>query len=103
MYWQNSTDASGNLVAKGVEFIVGSTPYTVDASREIIVSAGPVKTPQFLELSGVFKPASDQKFAFSQFLGVGNSSILSQYGIEVVLDLPAVGENLQVLKFDYIF
>lgn len=52
--------------------------YTVNVAREVILSAGSIKTPQLLELSGV-----------------GNKQLLSKYKIPVVLNLPGVGENLQ--------
>lgn len=48
------------------------------ARREIILCGGTVNSPQLLELSGI-----------------GNGERLSALGIEVLRDLPAVGENLQ--------
>ncbi len=50
----------------------------VRASREVIVAAGAFNSPQLLKLSGV-----------------GPRAELEQFGIEVVADLPGVGENLQ--------
>ncbi|EOD49988.1 putative glucose oxidase protein [Neofusicoccum parvum UCRNP2] len=51
---------------------------TIYANKEVILSAGAVRTPVLLELSGV-----------------GNPSILKAAGIDVKIDLPTVGENLQ--------
>ncbi len=51
---------------------------TLTSKGEVILAAGVVRTPQILELSGV-----------------GNSEILSSLGIDVVLDLPGVGENYE--------
>lgn len=48
------------------------------ATREVILSAGAVQSPQLLELSGV-----------------GDPSILNPLGISTVVDLAGVGENLQ--------
>ncbi|EIM84584.1 GMC oxidoreductase [Stereum hirsutum FP-91666 SS1] len=66
-----------DLTATGVEFLFGSKPYTVHASKEVILSAGTIKSPQILELSGV-----------------GRSEVLSSLGIDVKIDLPGVGENV---------
>ncbi|TFK50441.1 GMC oxidoreductase [Heliocybe sulcata] len=76
--FDNGTDAVGNLVATGVQFAFGRDTLTANASKEVILSAGSLQSPQLLELSGI-----------------GNSTILSNLGIPVVLDLPEVGENLQ--------
>jgi choline dehydrogenase len=46
--------------------------------REVILSAGTVQSPQLLQLSGI-----------------GPADLLRRLGIEVVAELPGVGENLQ--------
>ncbi|KAJ6500686.1 alcohol oxidase [Mycena sanguinolenta] len=51
---------------------------SVMARHEVIVSAGVFQSPQLLMLSGI-----------------GNSTELSEFGIETVVDLPGVGTNLQ--------
>ncbi|KIJ48404.1 GMC oxidoreductase [Sphaerobolus stellatus SS14] len=66
------------VTAKGVEFKYGNQLYTVMAAREVIVSAGTLKSPQILELSGI-----------------GDSAILEPLGIPARVVLPAVGTNLQ--------
>ena len=63
--------------AVGVEYEIGGDVRVAHADREVIVSAGPVKSPQLLELSGI-----------------GDGARLQQLGIEVVVHLPGVGENL---------
>lgn len=62
------------------EFLdVGYTsPRTVKASKMVIVSAGANATPGILERSGV-----------------GNAEILKKVGVDVVEDLPGVGEDYQ--------
>jgi len=63
--------------AVGVEYRRGNANHTVYASREVIVSAGPINSPQLLKLSGL-----------------GPAAELREHGIGVVQDLPGVGENL---------
>jgi choline dehydrogenase len=52
--------------------------FECSASREVILCAGAVGTPQLLQLSGV-----------------GDEKLLREHGIAVVRHLPAVGQNLQ--------
>ncbi|KAF8585254.1 GMC oxidoreductase [Ramaria rubella] len=68
----------GLLSATGVEFVKDEKKYIAMANREVILSAGSFQTPQILELSGI-----------------GRNDVLSQFGIQQVVDLPGVGENLQ--------
>lgn len=63
--------------AVGVEFRRGKQLETLYARREVILSAGVFQSPQLLKLSGV-----------------GPSDELRQHQIEMVHDLPGVGENL---------
>ncbi|KAJ7173929.1 alcohol oxidase [Mycena crocata] len=74
----SSADASGNLVASGVEYIKDGKSLTVSARKEVLVCAGAFKSPQLLELSGI-----------------GDKKVLDAHGIDVKLDLPAVGTNLR--------
>jgi choline dehydrogenase len=64
--------------AVGVSYRRGGQDHKVLARREVIVSAGPINSPQLLKLSGV-----------------GPRAELEALGIPVVHDLPGVGENLQ--------
>lgn len=68
----------GMHTATGVDFSSGDKRFHAQASREIIVSCGTFLSPKLLELSGI-----------------GSASILSQHGVEVKIDNPNVGENLQ--------
>ena len=64
--------------AVGVRFRKGSIEKETRATREIILSAGAIQSPQILQLSGV-----------------GPGALLQSFGLPVVKDLPGVGENLQ--------
>jgi choline dehydrogenase len=66
------------LRAVGVDYIVNGEKLSASARKEVILSAGAVGSPQLLELSGV-----------------GQAERLKGLGIDVVLNLRGVGENLQ--------
>lgn len=63
--------------AVGIVYEQNGTSFTVRAGREVILSAGALHSPQILQLSGV-----------------GPASLLQDKGIQVLHDLPGVGENL---------
>ena len=63
--------------ATGVEVIIKGKKQNFSA-HEVILCGGAINTPQILQLSGI-----------------GNAKELSAMGINVVADLPGVGENLQ--------
>jgi choline dehydrogenase len=63
--------------AVGVEVIERGAARRIDAN-EVILCGGAINSPQLLQLSGV-----------------GSAAELSALGVDVVHDLPAVGENLQ--------
>ena len=64
--------------AVGIAYQQGVTSQTVTATREVILAAGSIGSPQILQLSGI-----------------GPGAVLREAGVEVVHDLPGVGENLQ--------
>lgn len=64
--------------AVGVELASRRDGRTVIHAKEIILCGGAFNSPQLLQLSGV-----------------GNGEELKRFGIDVVEDLPGVGENLQ--------
>lgn len=74
----NKNGSTGEVSAAGVNFIVGERNYSVKTNKEVIICAGVIQSPQILELSGV-----------------GSKELLQKYNIDVVIDNPAVGENLQ--------
>ncbi|PWU29367.1 choline dehydrogenase [Pseudomonas sp. RW407] len=66
--------------AIGASYLQGddTTPKEVRARREVLVCSGAIASPQLLQRSGV-----------------GPAPVLRDLGIEVVHDLPGVGQNLQ--------
>ncbi|MBO0819127.1 MAG: choline dehydrogenase, partial [Actinobacteria bacterium] len=64
--------------AVGVEYTRGRGAAQQVRAGEVIVCGGAINTPQLLQLSGV-----------------GNAADLAALGIDVVADLPGVGQNLQ--------
>jgi choline dehydrogenase len=84
-------DEGGRCV--GVDYLTGASLYRADpraaqaapgrpgrawARREVILAGGAFNTPQLLKLSGI-----------------GPAAELNRWGIEVAVDLPGVGQNLQ--------
>jgi choline dehydrogenase len=64
--------------ATGIQYKQGGQVKEARATREIILCAGAIQSPQLLQLSGI-----------------GPADLLKKHGIELVHDLPGVGENLQ--------
>jgi choline dehydrogenase len=64
--------------ASGVEYLQKKRVVQAKASREVILCGGAVNSPQTLLLSGI-----------------GPGEYLRKWGLEVVSDLPGVGQNLQ--------
>ena len=64
--------------ATGIEFVHQGRKHQVRASKEVVISAGTVQSPQILELSGIGDPA-----------------VLSAAGIETKVKSVGVGANFQ--------
>jgi len=64
--------------AHGVAVVSGDIPRTIEARREVILSAGTIHTAKLLMLSGI-----------------GDAAALKKLGIKSVADLRGVGRNLQ--------
>jgi choline dehydrogenase len=71
-------DRTNGLRCNGAVVNRGGQSLTVVTRNELVLSAGAVNSPQILQLSGV-----------------GAAAQLKSHGIDVVLDAPMVGENLQ--------
>lgn len=67
-----------NGKAVGVEWLENGELKKAYASNEVILSGGAIQSPQILQLSGI-----------------GPADVLREQGIDVVVDAPEVGENLQ--------
>jgi choline dehydrogenase len=61
----------------GLQMLLQNGPYSVTATKETILAAGAIGSPQPLQLSGI-----------------GNESLIRQMQIPLVHHLPGVGENL---------
>jgi choline dehydrogenase len=70
--------ADGSRRCTGVQVWEGNEIVIAHATREVILCAGSIGSPQILQLSGV-----------------GPADLLRQHGIDVTLDAPGVGANLQ--------
>jgi choline dehydrogenase-like flavoprotein len=66
---ENGTRVTGVVLEDG---------KTIEAKKEVVLSAGSLLSPKLLELSGI-----------------GQKDVLKKAGIEPKVDLPGVGENLQ--------
>jgi choline dehydrogenase len=64
--------------AVGVEIARGGNVETLRANREVIVAASSINSPKLLMLSGI-----------------GPAAHLAEHGIDLVVDRPGVGQNLQ--------
>ncbi|KAL5383688.1 hypothetical protein DPSP01_005793 [Paraphaeosphaeria sporulosa] len=63
---------------KGINVLRSGTSSTLHARKEVILSSGVFNTPKLLELSGI-----------------GDAELLEKLGIDVLVDNPNVGRNLQ--------
>lgn len=71
--------AGKDAVAKGIQYISkDGMSQTINARKEVIICAGAINSPRLLELSGI-----------------GGAQLLQSKGVDVVVDNPHVGENLQ--------
>lgn len=70
--------ADGRLRCDGAQVKREGQTVRVHATREVVLSAGAIGSPQLLQLSGL-----------------GPGALLQQHGIEVMQDTPGVGANLQ--------
>ncbi|KAF4611184.1 hypothetical protein D9613_007289 [Agrocybe pediades] len=76
----NQPDSSGKQIATGVEFASNaeSPRMTVGVRKEVILAGGPLGSPKMLQLSGV-----------------GPKDVLEAAKVNVSVELPGVGQNLQ--------
>lgn len=62
-------------------YVQDGQEMTVSATREVILSGGTIESPKMLMLSGI-----------------GERARLEEHAIDVVHDLPGVGENLRSIR-----
>ncbi len=68
----------GTQRCTGAQVWTGDEMVTVEATREVLLCAGSIGSPQILQLSGI-----------------GAGALLREHGIEPLHELPGVGESLQ--------
>ncbi|KAI9442041.1 alcohol oxidase [Lactarius psammicola] len=73
-----SKGSDEGATAKGVVFIHDGKEYQALVNKTVVLSAGAILSPQVLELSGI-----------------GDPDVLRKADVEVVVDLPGVGNNIQ--------
>ncbi|EPS98728.1 hypothetical protein FOMPIDRAFT_1125896 [Fomitopsis schrenkii] len=75
-----NTQPSANckLSAISVEFEYDGKIHTVNVQKDVCLTAGALKSPHILELSGI-----------------GREDVLEKIGVPLKIDLPGVGENVQ--------
>ncbi|KAJ7244648.1 aryl-alcohol oxidase precursor [Mycena haematopus] len=73
---ESRVSPSSPFAFQGVQFRYGTSLFVAKASKEIILSAGSIGTPQILLNSGI-----------------GDRTALEALGIPTLLDLPSVGKN----------
>ena len=66
-----------NQVATGVQVSGAGSTCTINAKKEVIISAGVFQSPQLLQVSGV-----------------GPKALLQKYNIPLIADRPGVGQNM---------
>ena len=71
-------EGDGSLRCIGARIWTGNEFVDARATREVLLCTGSIGSPQLLQLSGI-----------------GPADLLRTHGIEVMADLPGVGENLQ--------
>ena len=76
--WDEAAESQGEPRVSGAAFEVDGKKYTVKAKKEVIVSCGTIQSPQLLEVSGI-----------------GSRGVLQPLGIDVKVENPNIGENLQ--------
>lgn len=69
---------NGSAGCRGLEVIRGGQRVSLQASKEVVLCAGAIGTPQLLQLSGIGQP-----------------ELLAKFGIPVVKRMDGVGQNLQ--------
>ncbi len=100
----NSTTNGTSAKAVAVEYVASNgTTLQASVEREVIVSAGTIGSPKVLELSGVGNATYVLRLIFTgQCVDLTMACrILTAAGVQPVVNLSTVGENLAGVSHQY--
>ncbi|SJL00715.1 uncharacterized protein ARMOST_04029 [Armillaria ostoyae] len=85
----------GKRRATGVEFKKDGSRSWAAVKKDVILSAGSLQSPKLLEVLSKISLLYSRFEIFGQLSGIGNTTFLEKHGIETLVELPGVGENLR--------
>ena len=78
--------------------MVLGTVHTLQAAKEVILSAGAVKSPHICAFRTTFQLCSVLIAVSVMLSGIGDAAHLATFNITPLVNLPVIGTNLQVCQ-----